>query len=430
MKRTLRLFVPLLLIMLMLPSCGPVFAVGTDGQPTPKATSASKATTCPASLRQLPTCLTPEAMRQAYGIQPLYQKGFTGKGQTIVDIVSFGSPTLQEDMAVFDKTFNLPAVNLQEISPLNTPESDPHHDKSGWAAETTLDVQIIHALAPDAKIVVLISPVAETEGTVGLPEFRQLEQYTIDHKLGNIVSHSWGASELTFKDKKGQDELKLWNQLLETATTRQGMTYFSSSGDNGATDYADLDAKKIANVPTTSFAADSPWVTSVGGTSMVNSNGTFKEIAWAGSGGGFSSFYATPAYQKLLPASTLEQFKGRRGVPDVSAVADPFTGMAVYIGGSWTQAGGTSASSPVWSAIMALANQMAGRPLGFINPALYKIATTGTYHQAFNDVTVGNNDNPAAKVKGFAATSGWDAVTGLGTPNAQYLIPALIKEMS
>jgi len=125
-------------------------------------------------------------MRIAYGIAPLIQKGFTGKGQTVIDIVSFGSPTLQQDMDVFNRQFGLPPITIQQISPLNVPESDPHHDKSGWAAETTLDVEIIHALAPDAGITVLISPVAETEGTLGLPEFRQLLQYAIDHKLGRF----------------------------------------------------------------------------------------------------------------------------------------------------------------------------------------------------------------------------------------------------
>ncbi|GCE17822.1 S53 family peptidase [Dictyobacter kobayashii] len=431
MKRTtLRLFFSLFSMVLLLAACSPQSALGDGVQPTPTpATGTTSIETCPASIRQLPTCLTPKAMRQAYGIQSLYQKGYTGKGQTVIDIVSFGSPTIQQDMQVFDQTFNLPPVNLQVIAPLNVPEYDPNHDKAGWAGETTLDVQIIHALAPDAKIVLLVSPVAEIEGVTGLPEFRQLEQYAIDNKLGNIVSHSWGASELTFKDAQGQAELKAWDQLLEKGTTQQGMTYFSSSGDNGATDYADMQGKKIANVATTSFAASSPWVTSVGGTNLVNNNGVFKEQAWSGSGGGFSQFYSIPSYQQLLPPATQEQFKNRRGVPDVSAVADPFTGMAVYISGNWTQAGGTSASAPVWSAIMAIANQMAGRPLGFINPALYKIATSSDYQQAFRDITQGNNDNLTAKVKGYSATTGWDAVTGLGTPNAAYLIPALIKEI-
>ena len=117
-------------------------------------------------------------------------------------------------------------------------------------------MQIIHALAPDAKIVLLISPVSETEGTIGLPEFRQLEQYAIDHKLGNIVSHSWGASEVTLEDSKANQELQLWNTLLQKGTTQDGMTYFSSSGDEGATDYSDLKSTKLSTVATTSFAAN------------------------------------------------------------------------------------------------------------------------------------------------------------------------------
>ncbi|GCF06633.1 S53 family peptidase [Dictyobacter arantiisoli] len=429
MKRHLRFSSTVLLIAFLLTACitAPAQGTGSNAMDTPTATRAPLTEACPASLNLSATCQTPQTMRQAYGVDSLIQQGNTGKGQTIVDIVSFGSPTLQQDMKTFDSTFHLPPANVKIIAPLNIPESDPHHDKEGWAGETTLDVQIIHALAPDANIVLLVSPVAETEGTIGLPEFRQLEQYAIDHKLGNIVSHSWGASELTFGNNQARQELKLWDALLQKGTTQQGMTYFSSSGDSGATDYTDLNGTKLANVATTSFAADSPWVTSVGGTSLYTKNNVVNEDAWSGSGGGFSRFYAAPTYQKDLPASTQTQFQNRRGVPDVSAVADPFTGMAVYINGQWTQAGGTSASSPVWSAIMAIANQMAGHPLGFINPALYKIAASDTYHQAFHDIVNGNNSNQSAKVQGYSAAPGWDAVTGLGTPNAQYLIPALIK---
>ncbi len=432
MKRNARLFPLLILSLLLLASCGSTTTIGTGIQPiTTNTTGRAPITdTCPtyAGL-STSTCLTPEAMRQAYGLNSLNQKGYTGKGQTVIDIVAFGSPTIQQDMDVFNSTFHLPAVNLQIISPLKEAESGTS-DKAGWAGETTLDVQIIHALAPDAKIVLLISPVSETEGTIGLPEFRQLEQYAIDHKLGNIVSHSWGASEITLEDSKASQELQLWNTLLQKGTTQDGMTYFSSSGDEGATDYSDLKSTKLSTVATTSFAANSPWVTSVGGTTLENVNNSLSEVAWSGSGGGFSRLYAMPSYQKQLPATTQAQFQNRRGVPDVSAVANPYTGMAFYLNGSWDQAGGTSASSPVWSAITAVANQMAGHPLGFINPALYKIAASDTYHQAFHDITVGNNSNPQAGVTGYNATTGWDPVTGLGTPDAQYLIPALIKDMA
>jgi len=385
---------------------------------------------CPIELKDIPTCLTPRTLRMAYGIQQLIDQGFTGKGQTVIDIVSFGSPTLKQDMEKFNQQFGLPPLDLQIISPLNVPEYDPRNDKRGWAAETTLDVQIIHAIAPDAKIVVLTSPVAEIQGTIGLPEFRQLNQYVIDHKLGSVVSQSWGASELTLQDEKGQQELQAWDTMLQQGTQQHGITYFSSSGDDGATDKANLMGTQVAHVPTTSFAAASPWITSVGGTSVRHVGNTFTEQAWNGSGGGFSRFYKTPSYQQGLSAEIQKQLKNRRGVPDVSGDADPYTGLAFYQNGAWSMAGGTSASAPLWAGIMAIANQMAGRPLGFINPALYKLgANPASYSQNFRDVTVGNNTNVAAGVQGYPAVPGWDSVTGLGTPKAEKLVPDLIRAM-
>ena len=402
---------------------------GTPPQNTPFPTR-DAADICPQELRSVSTCLTPHAMRLAYGIEPLIQKGFTGKGQTVIVMVSFGSPTLKQDMEVFDQTYNLPPIDLQVISPLNdsVPENDPHNDKGGWAQETELDVQMIHALAPDAKVLVLTSPVAETEGTFGLPEFRKLEQYIIDNKLGNIVSQSWGASELTLADTQGQQELQQWNSILEQGATQHNITYFSASGDEGATDYLD-DQRHLATERTTSFATDIPWITSVGGTTVTRSSSGFQEVAWNGSGGGFSRFYPLPDYQKTLPEATQKQFNDHRGVPDVSADADPYTGLGIYLNGIWTRAGGTSASAPAWAGIMAIANQMAGHPLGFINPGLYKLAASKTYQQDFHDIVKGNNTNVAAKVQGYPAIPGWDPVTGLGTPNAEKLIPDLIAAM-
>lgn len=447
MARFFRHLSPVLFLLVLLCACA---NGGKGSSPTTSATPMSTplpasalSDVCPQPLKVVSTCLTPHAMRVAYGIEPLYEKGFTGKGQTVIDVVSFGSPTLQQDLTKYDATFGLPPINLQIISPLKVARYDPRGDAPGWASETTLDVEIIHALAPDAKVVVLTSPVAETEGTIGLPEFRQLIQYAINNHLGNIFSQSWGASELTLQDQQGQKELQQWNTLFQQATTTQHMTFFSSSGDSGATDYSDVAGKTLATVRTTSFAPDSPWVTSVGGTNLRRDGTTYTETAWSSnastgdsgaSGGGFSRFYQEPSYQKTLPASTQSEFQNRRGVPDVAADADPVTGLAMYetgIGGGgtldgWTLAGGTSAAAPVWSAIMAITNQMAGHPLGFINPALYKLAGSSTYSQDFHDITVGNNDNPQTHVKGYSAAQGWDPVTGLGSPNAEKLIPDLI----
>lgn len=441
----LPLSISLLLMLVFLAACSPLsnpLATPTPTAkptqpPTPTATPASAASdTCPAPLDTEPGCYTPHAFRVAYGVEPLIQQGYTGKGQTVVDIVSFGSPTLQKDLDVYDKQFGLPPIKLQIISPLNEPISDPDNQQGGWAEETTLDVEIIHAIAPDANIVVLTSPVAETEGTIGLPEFLKLEQYVIDHKLGNIVSQSWGASELTLQsniDPAGPQQIKQWDTFYQQATIQHAMTYLSSSGDNGSTDYIDLHAKQLAHVQTTSFPCDEPWVTAVGGTQLQHNGTTFNESVWnaggGASGGGFSRFFSTPSYQQTLPTSAKNQLNNHRGVPDVAAAGDPSTALANYVNGHWTLIGGTSAAAPVWAGIMAIANQMAGHPLGFINPALYKLANSSTYTTDFHDITNGDNTNHDANVPGYPATQGWDPVTGLGTPNAAKLIPDLIAAM-
>lgn len=385
---------------------------------------------------------TPEQMRDAYGVTSLYNKGMRGKGQTVVVIDSFGSPNLQQDMDAFDQQYGLPAITLQVVAPLGTkPFDSSNQDMVGWAGETTEDVELIHAIAPDAGIVVMTSPVSETEGTAGLPEFLQLEQYALDNHLGTIISQSWGASEYTLKDAAGQAEVAKWDAFFQQATTQQGITFFAGSGDNGATDLTSIPTDPsnppLAHAPTSSFPNDEPWVTSVGGTSLFpTSAGGYAEVVWGGgsqggSGGGFSAFYPSPSYQQLLPASARSKLNGRRGLPDVSSAADPRTGLGGILQGQPFITSGTSAGGPVWSAILAIGNQMAGHPLGFINPALYKVGTSSSYAQDFRDVTSGNNTVYDADgnlvVKGYDAVPGWDAATGLGSPIADKLLPDLIK---
>jgi subtilase family serine protease len=446
-----RRIIPFFVICLLLAACVQIGSSST-GTSTPAATATQATKTvgvtptdspaasvvdnsplvCPAQFATDANCQTPRSMRVAYGVESLMQRGFTGKGQTVVDIVSFGSPTLQADMDVFDRNFDLPPITIKVFAPLGTVPFDPaSKDMNGWAGETELDVQIIHAIAPDANIVVLTSPVSETEGTIGLPEFLKLEQYAINNHLGTIISQSWGASEVTLKDSTGQQEIQKWDAFYKQATTQQGITFFGSSGDNGATDFTDLNATILSKQPTTSFPTDEPWVTSVGGTSLSRVGASsFQETAWDHSGGGFSSFYSTPSYQQSLPASVLQQLNHRRGVPDVSGDANPSTGLAIYSGG-WQLGGGTSASAPLWAAIAAIANQVAGHALGFLNPALYKLAASSSYPQDFHDITSGNNTQlvGGTPVAGYKATQGWDPITGLGSPNAAKLIPDLIAAM-
>ncbi len=432
-----------IVLMILCTACRPISPV-TNATPTPKPTIkpaprfAQTFTpdpaldTCPAPLKNNPNCYTPHALRVAYGVEALTAQGFTGKGQTIIDIVSYGSPTLQQDMDVFDQMFHLPPITIQVIAPLGSvPFNANNSQMDGWAVETELDVEIMHAIAPDAGIVVLTSPVDETEGIIGLPEFLQLEQYAVSHHLGQIFSQSYVASEVTLSDSKGQQLVKTYTDFYKQITTQQGFTVVSGSGDNGATDWANLNATQLSPTATVNFPADVPWVTAVGGTTLLRNNTGYDETAWWRSGGGVSKFFSEPAFQQTLPASVQSLLGGHRGLPDIAAVANPDTAMVNYIHGRWTQIGGTSASTPLWAGIMAVANQMAGHPLGFINPGIYKVATSQNFQKDFRDITSGSNRVMSGKisVNGFQATPGWDAVTGWGTPQASQFIPDLIVAM-
>ncbi len=432
------------IILLLLTACSPLGAPSTGNGSTLTATKiptrtpvalltpASTADLCPAALGQSKSCYTPHALRVAYGIEALTEQGFTGKGQTVIDIVSFGNPTLQQDMNMFDRQFGLPPIALQVVSPLGTVHFDANNkDMVGWAVETELDVQIIHAIAPDAGIVVMTSPVDETEGTIGLPEFMKLEQYAVAHHLGQIFSQSFVASEATLTDNAGQQLVMQYSDFYKQITTKQGFTIVSGSGDNGATDFEDIKATKLAPTPTVNFPADVPWVTAVGGTTLTRTANGYDESAWPDSGGGMSKFFSEPGFQQGLPPAVQSELAGHRGLPDIAGDADPATSMANYVDGRWIQVGGTSASTPLWAAIIAIANQMAGHPLGFINPGIYKLGLSARAQQDFRDITSGDNsvNQGSVHVQGFQAVPGWDAVTGWGSPLASQLIPDLIAAL-
>ncbi len=410
--------------------------------PTPTPTPLKDSGVCPAhpmNERTTKVCYTPSSLRQAYGVDDLVQRGLTGKGQTVVVIVSFGSPILQQDFDVFNKQYNLPALQLQIVSPLGTVPFDvKNDDMDGWAGEATLDVEMIHAIAPGAKIVVMTSPVSETEGTVGLPEFLKLEQYAASHHLGNVFSQSWAASEATLSDPASRQFIQQYSAFYQQITTHQGITVLSGTGDQGATDATDMKGKILATSRTVNFPADVPWVTAVGGTTLLHTGNTFMETAWSGSGGGTSALFSEPDYQRSLPQKDQALLAGRRGLPDIAADANITTQVAFYFAGQWQQIGGTSASTPLCAGIVAIADQMAGHGLGFLNAALYKLAQSPKYQTDFRDVTVGNNDvhrgrtadqPQPVQVTGFQALPGWDGVTGLGAPLGDHLLADLIQTL-
>ncbi len=383
-------------------------------------------------------CYSPQEIQKAYGVKPILDAGYTGEGQSIVIIDSFGSPTIRKDLKVFDKAFGLPEPpSFKVLAPFGSVPFDVNNsDQAGWAEETTLDVEWAHALAPDAKIVLLTSPVAETEGVQGLPEFLRLEKYAVDNHLGKIISQSWGATEETLFSTAGRKVVKQFNDFYKEAGD-EGVSIFASAGDSGASNVDDNN--KTYPFPTVIFPASSPYVTAVGGTSLfADTHGNYNhETVWdnkiGATGGGISKLFKEPKYQRdNLSDSANSTLKKHRGIPDISLNADPDTGVLVYLSflgpkqAGYFLFGGTSAGSPQWSGLIADGNQLAGHALGFLNPTLYALGNDREYGNAFHDVTVGNNT--FGGVTGYDATQGWDLSTGWGTPKGEQLLHDLASD--
>jgi subtilase family serine protease len=366
-------------------------------------------------------CYSPQEIRHAYGVDQLLNRGDQGKGQTIVIIDAFGSPTITSDLQTFDAGYGLPAPpSFKILSPLGTVPYDPTAipDQVGWAFETTLDVEWAHAMAPKASIVLLTSPVDETEGVQGMPQFDELINYALDHHLGSVISESWGATENTLFTPAGEQVIRSFNDSYARAAA-MGVTALASTGDNGVGN-VETDGVTVYPFPTVNFPASSPFVGAIGGTSLfADTNGDYQsETAWSDGGGGISQQFREPLYQAFLPRSVQQELGGFRGVPDVSWNADPNTAILVYtsfLGASqagYYFIGGTSEGSPSWAGVVADLDQLAGRGIGLLDPYAYALGATG---RGFHDVTVGNNSDNG--VTGYNATPGWDLTTGWGSPN-------------
>jgi subtilase family serine protease len=368
-------------------------------------------------------CYTPQELATAYDIPST----LTGAGQTIVIIDAFGDPTITQDLGVEDSTFGLPAANLSIIYPDGQPTYDPASaDEVNWSGEIALDVESSHAIAPAAKIDLVIAKSDQD------PDMLSALQYVVSHHLGSVLSQSYGEAESCEAPSIVKADHLLFKQAEE-----QGMTVFASSGDDGA---AQPSCDGTTYLKSVGLPAADPLVTGVGATSLTASqpDGTYEsETAWndqyGSSNGGYSQLFARPAYQNGFVHSA------GRGVPDVSYSGDVNNGLLI----AWSQGaaanagsiylfGGTSAGSPQWAAITALADQNAHHPLGFLNNELYSLAHGSLYRYVFHDVTSGNNtvsltgsNNNTVNITGYPATRGWDAVTGLGTPNVAHLLQYL-----
>jgi subtilase family serine protease len=219
---------------------------------------------CVQNLHRL--CYQPDQIRKAYDLAPLYAQGYDGRGRTIVIVDAFGSPSIQNDLHVFDQTFGLPdPPSLKVISPAGAPPPFDVNDSDmvGWAQETTLDVEWSHVIAPGANILLVTTPVSETEGVQGFPEIVFSENYVINHGLGDVISQSFGATENTFPDK--QSILNLRSAFVNALFHR--VTVLGSSGDEGSTDLL-ADTSCCYPTQVNSWPSSDPLVTSIGGTQL------------------------------------------------------------------------------------------------------------------------------------------------------------------
>ena len=374
----------------------------------------------------------------------LYKAGLTGRGETIAIVDAFGSPTIQSDLATFDQQTGLPAPpSFQIIQPDGqVPPYNPNTpDMTGWAEETSLDVEYAHTMAPGANILLVETPVDETEGVQGFPQIVQAENYVIDHDLGDVISQSFGATEETFPN--AQSIMALRSAYVNAA--RHQVTVLGASGDAGATD-DESDLIDFYPFRVDSWPSTDPLVTSVGGTQLhldQNGNRTAPDNVWndttllgpAAGGGGVSSVFTRPQYQDGVAPVV----GSSRGTPDVSMSAAVNGGANVYMsfaglpGPGWYIIGGTSEATPLFSGIVAVADQAAHHRLGLLNPTLYGLR--GGRGSGIVDITNGNNtvtfteQDPSAPdygntytVQGFDAVPGYDLASGLGTADGARLV--------
>jgi subtilase family serine protease len=428
-------------------------------------------------------CFNPYSTRSAYNLDSLVGHGEDGRGKTIAVVDSYGSDTMAHDLAVYDKAWGLPkmcgeegytsncaagapkfsVLHLQGSPATKAPPSNNgtgQEDKSAWALEVALDVEAAHAIAPGANILLVATPTAETLGVQGLQQMMNAEQYVVDNHLADVISQSFGTGEEAFGSQQSLRNLR----HAFVSAQQAGITVLASSGDGGTANSYKEPVKNPRTIPFPSvgWPASDPLVTSVGGTYLCTDpnapqtqsrtylagpptsrcNAGKAEVGWVGSGGGFSHVFSRPSFQNTLPAGSTPIPASQRGVPDIALQASATTGALVYLtlppdGNSglicgstpcstgWYDIGGTSLSSPEWAGLVAIADQIKGSNVGFMNQKLYDLAANAaTYASDFFDVTTGNNQTDPS-IPGYNAGTGWDPVTGLGTPNAATLLPAL-----
>lgn len=342
-----------------------------------------------------PVSYSPPAVAALYG----YPNG-TGAGQCVA-LIELGGGFRPADLSTYFNGLDVASPTVTAVS-VDHAANSPTGDADGPDGEVMLDIEVVGSIAPGARIAVYFAPNTDAG-------FLDAITTAIHDTTNNpsVVSISWGGAESTWTSQA----MTAMDEAFQAAATL-GVTVCIASGDNGSSDGVSDGADHV------DFPASSPFALACGGTSLAASDSKISsETVWndgakgGASGGGISGFFPTPAWQKGLSALGSD---GKavsltmRGVPDVAGNADPDTGYDVRVDGSDTVIGGTSAVAPLWAALIARLNASSGKAAGYLNPQLYQNSAD------LRDITQGNNGD-------FAAQTGWDACTGLGSPNGAAL---------
>ena len=366
------------------------------------------------------TGMTPSQVRKAYGVDPpITINGITGDGtgQTIAIIDAYKSTTITSDLTAFDNYFtpHIPAPpNFLVLNQNGGTDLSGVSTNSGWATEISLDVEWAHAMAPAANIVLFEANDNSSGLYTAIATARTYTTTVLTNAPISVMSMSWGGSE--FSGETYYDSADFATPLGHT-----GITFVASTGDNGAPP---------------SYPSASPNVLAVGGTTLdiKDSTGTYNtESGWSGSGGGISAYESMPSYQNSVP----NYGGGMREVPDVAFDASNSSSVQVFIGGSRYDVWGTSLAAPCWAGLIAIANEfrvhVPNATLGTLNPygnptqllsLLYQFAGTPSNYNAlgyYNDINTGGSTGSPP----YSCVNGYDLVTGIGTPVANLLLPAL-----
>lgn len=337
---------------------------------------------------------TPLQVAELYG----FPEG-TGQG-TCVALIELGGGFRPADLDTYFSGLGVKSPTVTAVS-VDHAANSPTGDGNGPDGEVMLDIEVVGAIAPEAKIAVYFAPNTDA----GFQDAITTAIHDTTHQP-SVISISWGGPESSWTSQA----MTAMDNAFQAAAAL-GVTVCVASGDNGSSDGATDGGDHV------DFPASSSFALACGGTSLRGQTSIQSETVWndgtngGASGGGVSSFFALPSWQKDLKATDSQGKSAAltmRGVPDVAGNADPETGYDVRVDGTDTVIGGTSAVAPLWAALIARLNAAGSKPAGFVNPLLY------TNPKALRDITSGNNGD-------FEAAKGWDACTGIGSPNGQSL---------